>query len=90
MSEITSKYSLAPGTQVREEDFGLLFYTQTGPRLYFLPSRDLLGCGVFDGNTTVSQWLVDHDAYQTASAQEVQSLNKALEQLKDKGVLIGF
>ncbi|MDY7036296.1 MAG: mycofactocin biosynthesis chaperone MftB, partial [Thermodesulfobacteriota bacterium] len=43
------KYILAPGTQVREEDFGLLFYTMTGPRLYFLSSGTLLADSFFQG-----------------------------------------
>ena len=42
------KYKLAPGTQVREEDFGLLFYTMSGPRLYFLNSGDLIQADFFD------------------------------------------
>lgn len=34
-------YRLAAGTQVREEDFGLFFYTMKRPRLYFLSSGPL-------------------------------------------------
>ena len=30
------------GVQVREEKFGLLFYNYRGPRLYFVPSKDLI------------------------------------------------
>jgi putative mycofactocin binding protein MftB len=83
------RYKLAPGTQVRREDFGLLFYTQTGPRLYFLPSGDLLDCDFFQGLSTLYQWLIDHTSH-AAVKEKTRSLNKALDQLKDKGVLIGF
>ena len=42
-------YVLADGVQVRRETFGLLFYNYHGPRLYFLPSKDLFGSDFFNG-----------------------------------------
>ena len=45
------RVKLAPGSQVREEDFGLLFYTQQGPALYFVSSGDLLGEDFFQGRS---------------------------------------
>jgi putative mycofactocin binding protein MftB len=41
-------YSLTEGVQVRKEKFGLLFYNYRGPRLYFVPSKDLIDPEVFD------------------------------------------
>jgi len=87
---VYTKYKLSPGTQVREEDFGLLFYTQTGPRLYFLPSADLLGCEFFVGRLTLEQWLADHGPNASPSNTKFKSLSKSLGQLKEKGVLIGL
>jgi putative mycofactocin binding protein MftB len=84
------KYRLAKGTQVREEDFGLLFYTQQGPRLYFLPSGGLLNCGFFRGERTLSQWLEDGRAAEAASAGRLRSLRGALSGLSRKGVVIEF
>lgn len=87
---MSTKYKLAPGTQVREEDFGLLFYTQAGPRLYFLPSGDLLGFEFFDGRLTFGQWLAQHGPNASPSNSKSKSLIKALGQLKEKGVLVGL
>ena len=89
-SAVFTKYKLAPGAQVREEDFGLLFYTQAGPRLYFLPSADLLDCDFFEGNRTLGQWLANHSSNPQPSKAKIMSIDKALGQLKDKGVLIGL
>ena len=43
------RYKLAAGVQVREESFGLLFYNYRGPRLYFVPSKDLIDVDFFNG-----------------------------------------
>ena len=45
-------YSLNSGVQVRAEKFGLLFYDYRGPRLYFVPTKDLIGVDFFDGEQT--------------------------------------
>jgi putative mycofactocin binding protein MftB len=87
---MATKYKLAPGTQVRVEDFGLLFYTQAGPRLYFLPSADLLDGDFFHGHAGLDQWLADRRENAAVSAEKAASLAKALDQLMDKGVLIGL
>ena len=47
--------NLADGVQVRQEKFGLLFYDYRGPRLYFLPTKDLIGYHFFDGRQTMSK-----------------------------------
>ena len=89
---MAQKFKLAPGTQVREEDFGLLFYTQAGPRLYFLPSDDLLDHRFFNGDASLDQWLSEQgrDASSSVSDAKIKSLGKALGQLLEKGVLIGL
>jgi putative mycofactocin binding protein MftB len=86
----STKYQLASGTQVREEDFGLLFYTQAGPRLYFLPSGDVLGCEFFTGTSTLEQWLAARSSTGCPTDAKIESIDKALTQLKAKGVLIGL
>jgi len=48
-------YTLADGVQVREEKFGLLFYNYRGPRLYFLPTKDLIASDFFDGHNSASE-----------------------------------
>jgi putative mycofactocin binding protein MftB len=46
---------LSPGVQVRKEKFGLLFYDYRGPRLYFLPTGDLISETFFSTDQTVRQ-----------------------------------
>jgi putative mycofactocin binding protein MftB len=78
------KYSLASGTQVREEDFGLLFYTMQGPRLYFLSCGSLLESAFFEGKKTLGQYLKDR----RLSKDQFLSLERSLDQLREKGVLL--
>ena len=52
-------YALKDGVQVRREAFGLLFYDYRGPRLYFVPTRDLIEDGFFNGRCTVAE-LISH------------------------------
>ena len=84
------RYKLAAGTQVREEDFGLLFYTRQGPQLYFLSSGKLLRCEFFESDMTLTQWLQNHCDDTAASARQTPALKNALTGLKDKGVLLEF
>lgn len=80
------KFRLAPGTQVREEDFGLLFYTMNGPRLFFLNSRGLLDEGFFSGLTTLA------DGLQGGSFSEKEHLGlfQSLDRLREKGVILEY
>ncbi len=81
-------YVLAPGTQVREEDFGLLFYCMRGPRLHFTSFGNLLDIRFFVGKQTVDQWLAERDPDNKLSSKQRAGLKKALGQLRDKGVII--
>lgn len=87
---MNSHYKLAKGSQVRQEDFGLLFYTKSGPRLYFLSSGDLIGPGFFTGEFTLNQWVKNNSGREAMYNQVLAKLNKELEGLCDKGVLLGF
>jgi putative mycofactocin binding protein MftB len=86
MSE--GKYKLTPGTQVREEDFGLLFYTMAGPRLYFMSAGDLITCAFFQGQLTLEQWIGRHVGQRAMKTTPVSDLRKSLSHLKEKGVII--
>jgi putative mycofactocin binding protein MftB len=81
------KYKLAPGTQVREEDFGLLFYTKSGPRLYFLSSGELLDDRFFEGKMTLQQALDSAAAEQERTANRISGLSKSLNRLQEIGVI---
>lgn len=50
-----SAFRLTDGVQVRSEKFGLLFYNYRGPRIYFVPSKDLIADDFFDGKKTLGQ-----------------------------------
>ena len=81
------KYILAPGTQVREEDFGLLFYTMTGPRLYFLSSGTLFADSFFQGKLTCDQWIEQETDWISIPGDRILELKKSLDRLKEKGVI---
>jgi len=83
-----TRYKLTSGSQVREEDFGLLFYTMAGPRLYFLSCGGLLDRDFFKGDLTLETWIRQHTDGNTASNTLIQSLKKNLDQLQAKGVII--
>ena len=85
---IEVKYKLAPGAQIREEDFGLLFYNMHGPRLYFLASGDLLQEDFFQGQTSLEGWVDNNHPLSKDIAMRILSLKKSLKTLADKGVII--
>ncbi|MBI5248441.1 MAG: mycofactocin biosynthesis chaperone MftB [Desulfomonile tiedjei] len=81
-------YRLAGGVQVRREEFGLLFYDYRGPRLHFLPSKDLVDVQFFDGQKTHSELIesicAEHDWPKGLVSDKV---NQILELLKTKGLI---
>jgi putative mycofactocin binding protein MftB len=85
---MAAKYKLAPGSQVREEDFGLLFYTQQGPGLHFVSSGDLLGEDFFLGRQTLEGWLQQLSLPGPLADARLSELKKMLDILKNKGVIL--
>jgi putative mycofactocin binding protein MftB len=81
-------YILAPGTQVREEDFGLLFYNMSGPRLHFISVGDTLDSRFFVGQKTLDQWLAEREPNEEINWEQQLRLIHVLKQLRDKGVII--
>ncbi|MBN1905354.1 MAG: mycofactocin biosynthesis chaperone MftB [Deltaproteobacteria bacterium] len=84
---MNTRYKLAKGSQVREEDFGLLFYRMNGPRLFFLSSGDLLTPEFFEGVMTLEEWMI-HNCRNDAGVAKVSELEKILSQMSHKGVII--
>ena len=82
-----TKYKLTPGTQVREEAFGLLFYTMAGPRLYFISSGKWLHSDFFLGELALDQWLERHLDQNSVTEARISELRSTLNRLKDKGVI---
>jgi len=87
-STTAARYILASGTQVREEDFGLLFYTMAGPRLYFLSSGKALDPEFFEGQVTLDQWLSRRKIQDSVSKARILKIENNLNQLKEKGVIL--
>jgi putative mycofactocin binding protein MftB len=84
------KYSLLPGVQVREEPFGLLFYNYRGPRLYFVPSKDFIDAGFFDGRRSVDGLIEAVSARQGRNQREVaKRVTMILTRLEEKGLIYG-
>ena len=84
---LNTKYKLARGSQVREEDFGLLFYRMNGPRLYFISSGDLIAPDFFEGVMTLEEW-IDKKSKNYIGEAKVSELEKMLCQLSEKGVIV--
>jgi putative mycofactocin binding protein MftB len=83
-----SVYFLEEGVQVRREKFGLLFYDYRGPRLYFVPSGNLLGDDFFNGahstEEVVESMCRTHGPAQAPVRSRLESL---LEILERKGLI---
>jgi putative mycofactocin binding protein MftB len=83
-------YKLADGVQVREEKFGLLFYNYRGPRLYFVPSKDLIGVDFFCGRQSVSGLIASICAQKGWTRVQVgERIMQVLVKLEDKGLIYG-
>jgi len=83
-------YKLADGVQVREEKFGLLFYNYWGPRLYFVPSKDLMDVDFFNGRQSVSGLIASICARKRwARAGVGERIMQVLAKLEDKGLIYG-
>jgi len=81
-------YKLAAGTQVREEDFGLLFYQMNGPRLHFVASGNLLTEGFFQGKMTLEAWMDAREGLPEIKPQATKAFAEALHKLTQKGVIV--
>lgn len=84
---MNTKYKLAGGSQVREEDFGLLFYRMNGPRLYFISSGDLIAPAFFEGELSLEEWIAQNNRHDIGEAG-ISEVMKILAQLVEKGVII--
>jgi putative mycofactocin binding protein MftB len=82
---------LAQGVQVRKEKFGLLFYDYRGPRLYFLPTGDLISESFFATDQTLSQLITAiHGKRRWSTRQEIVAYLKPIfAKLMAKGLIHG-
>lgn len=82
-------YNLADGVQVRQEVFGLLFYNYQGPRLYFVPSEDLIEDHFFTSSQSTGQLIESIcSKHKNWPRQWIQDkVEHILEMLKGKGLV---
>lgn len=87
---LDSVYRLAEGVQVRNEVFGLLFYDCRGPRLYFVPSKNMITDEFFEGKQQVAD-LLDRLCAEIPRTREWvrDQLGQLLEKLERKGLICG-
>ena len=64
-------FRLADQVQVRQESWGLLFYSQTQHRMVFVKSGDLLNPGHFDGTWAFDAVIADIVARRKASVENI-------------------
>jgi putative mycofactocin binding protein MftB len=86
--DMTSRYKLCQGVQVRSESFGLLFYHYDGPKLYFVRSGDLVDEHFFSGNQTAGQ-LVDllEEICEWPKTAAQRQLSELMRMLKARGLV---
>ena len=83
-------YRPTDGVQVREETFGLLFYDYRGPRLYFVPSKDLIDVGFFSRRQSVSELIASIcNRKECTKALVEERITQVLAKLEDKGLIYG-
>ena len=81
---------LAAGVQVRREVFGLLFYDYRGPRLFFVPSRNLITATFFEGRQSVGDLLDQLCAAMPWPRGQIENqLEQVLATLEEKGLIHG-
>ena len=84
------RFRPADGVQVRAEAFGLLFYNYRGPRLYFVPSQDLIDVDFFNGRQSVSGLIASICARKGWTKSQVEEkITQVLAKLEDKGLING-
>ena len=90
MMNLDMAYRLAEGVQVRNEVFGLLFYDYRGPRLFFVPTRNLIQDCFFEGRQPVKD-LLDHLCTQNSHPRRrlQDQLAHVLTKLERKGLIHG-
>ncbi|CAB5110086.1 hypothetical protein D3OALGA1CA_4489 [Olavius algarvensis associated proteobacterium Delta 3] len=83
-------YTLKNGVQVRRETFGLLFYDYRGPRLYFVPTKDLIEDDFFQGRRSLAELVGDIQERQGWPTDWIEErLDQILTTLERKDLIDG-
>ena len=85
-------YRLRRGVRVRDEKFGLLFYSSNGPKLTFVHSGSWIRPEFFLGRFTLGEWLRRENLSLSASEEKILGLeariSRVLLRLADKGLIV--
>lgn len=88
--QLETTYRLEDGVQVRWEKFGLLFYNYRGPRLYFVPTKDLLHPDFFTGSRNVGELVDRIEAAKAWPRSWIESwVDQVMNMLRQKGLICG-
>ena len=83
-------YRLTDGVQVRREKFGLLFYNYRGPRLYFVPTEDLLDPDFFLSYRKTKELVDSIEAANAWPRSWIEDwVNRVMTMLEQKGLIYG-
>jgi putative mycofactocin binding protein MftB len=83
-------YRLAEGVQVRKEKFGLLFYAYWGPRLYFVPVKNVIPVDFFNGHQSAEQLASNIAANRQWPEKKARDwTQQVITQLELKGLIHG-
>jgi putative mycofactocin binding protein MftB len=86
--DMNKLYYLNDGVQVRKETFGLLFYDYRGPRLYFVPTKNLIANDFFNGTQTAEGLMESIQTRHSQSRQASQQwVTHVLAELEQKGLI---
>ena len=81
-------FKTTDGVQVREEAFGLLFYNYRGPRLFFVPSGDLIGADFFEGRQNVGDLIESISRRKGWTGIDIcKKITMILDKLAEKGLI---
>ncbi len=90
MKEMQTIYNLNEGVQVRNERFGLLFYNYRGPRLYFVPTSDLMDAGFFSGKTSAGELIEKLCVTRQWPREWIEAkVKQVLQMLEKRGLIHG-
>ena len=83
-------YRLNKGVQVRREKFGLLFYNYRGPRLFFVPTQELVEDHFFAGTQSIAELVSSiHARHRWPRSWIEERLVQIMNQLEAKGLIHG-
>ncbi len=87
---LDTRYRLRDGVQVRKETFGLLFYNYRGPRLYFVPTKDLVEPAFFTSCKNTKELVNSIEEAKAWPHAWIENwVNQLMNTLEQRGLIYG-